>query len=76
MWGSCSTYFHYLKFHYFRFHFSDNNECSLKLTICVLMFQMTTSVLLVLMTATAMPHVPIRMDHLLALVTLDIVGTE
>ena len=44
--------------------------------ISLLIFQITTSVLLVLIIVIAMRHVLIRMDHLLALVTLDIVETE
>ena len=44
--------------------------------ICLIIFQITTSVLLVLIIVISMQHVPIRMDHLLALATLDIVETE
>ena len=46
------------------------------LTICVLIFQIMTSVLLVLIIVIAMQHAAIRMDHLLALVTLDTLETE
>ena len=46
------------------------------LIVCVLIFQITTSVLLVLITVVTIRRVLIRMDHLLALVTLDIVETE
>ena len=46
------------------------------LIVCVLIFQITTSVLLELIIVITMRHVLIRMDHLLALVTLDILETE
>ena len=44
--------------------------------ISLLIFQITTSALSVLIIVIPMRHVPIQMDHLLALVTLDIVETE
>ena len=42
----------------------------------LLIFQTTMSALSVLIIVIPMQHVPIQMDHLLALVTLDIVETE
>ena len=46
------------------------------LIICVLIFQIRMNVLLVLIIVIAMQHVTIHKDHLLVLVTLDIVGME
>ena len=49
---------------------------SLKFDYFFLIFQIATSVLLVLIIVITMRHVLIRMDYFLALATLDIVETE